>query len=92
MKKLEKSEIDAQLANLPQWRLTNHKLAWSHEFLDFNEAFGFMSRIALKAEKMDHHPEWQNVYNRLEIELWTHDAGGLTQKDFDLAAFISENL
>jgi 4a-hydroxytetrahydrobiopterin dehydratase len=57
-------------------------------FADFNAAWGFMSRVALAAEKADHHPEWTNVYNRVEITLTTHDAGGLTQRDVDLAAFI----
>ncbi len=55
----------------------------------FNEAFGFMTRAALAAEKADHHPEWRNVYNRVEIKLTTHDAGGLTAKDFDLAKAIN---
>ena len=59
-------------------------------FKDFNAAFGFMSRAALKAEKMDHHPEWFNVYNRVEVTLATHDAGGLTQKDIALAAFMDK--
>ncbi|OMH81961.1 putative pterin-4-alpha-carbinolamine dehydratase [Zancudomyces culisetae] len=59
-------------------------------FSGFNEAFGFMSRVALKAEKMDHHPEWFNVYNRVEITLSTHDCQGLSQRDVDLASFIEE--
>tara|TARA_R110002094_G_scaffold87856_1_gene91320 strand:- start:139 stop:429 length:291 start_codon:yes stop_codon:yes gene_type:complete len=57
-------------------------------FKDFNAAFGFMSRAALLAEKMDHHPEWYNIYNRVEVTLATHDAGGVTQKDIDLATFM----
>ena len=60
------------------------------EFKDFNAAFGFMSRVALYAEKADHHPEWFNVYNRVEVTLSTHDAGGVTQKDIDLARFMDE--
>jgi len=58
------------------------------QFKDFNEAVGFMARVALRAEKMDHHPEWSNVYNRVEIILMTHDAGGLSERDIELARFI----
>jgi len=57
-------------------------------FKDFNQAFGFMARVALKAEKMDHHPEWSNVYNKVQITLSTHDCSGLSQNDVDLASFI----
>ena len=60
------------------------------QFADFNEAFGFMGRVALMAEKANHHPEWFNVYNRVEITLSTHDAGGLSQRDIDLARFIDQ--
>ena len=59
-------------------------------FGTFNEAFGFMTRVALKAEKMDHHPEWFNVYNRVEVTLATHDAGGVTERDLQLAAFMDQ--
>ena len=64
----------------------------SLRFADFNEAFGFMTRVALMAEKMDHHPDWFNVYNRVEITLSTHDAGGVTERDIRLARFIDEIL
>lgn len=60
------------------------------KFRDFNEAFGFMSRVALVAERMDHHPEWRNVWNTVEVVLSTHDAGGLTQRDVDLAKRMNE--
>lgn len=60
----------------------------SFKFADFNEAWGFMTRVAMAAEKADHHPEWSNVYNKVEITLSTHDAGGLTAKDIKLAGFI----
>jgi 4a-hydroxytetrahydrobiopterin dehydratase len=60
----------------------------SFKFADFNEAFGFMTRVALAAEKADHHPEWFNVYNRVDIVLATHDAGGLSERDVSLARFI----
>ena len=62
----------------------------SFKFADFNAAFAFMTKVALQAEKMDHHPEWSNVYNRVEITLTTHDAGGLSDKDVTLAAFIDK--
>ena len=60
------------------------------KFKDFNQAFGFMSRVALAAERMDHHPEWRNVWNTVEVVLSTHDAGGLTQRDVDLARTMNE--
>ena len=60
----------------------------SFKFADFNEAWGFMTRVAMAAEKADHHPEWSNVYNKVEITLSTHDAGGVTDKDIKLATFI----
>ena len=60
----------------------------SFRFADFNAAFGFMTRVALKADQMDHHPEWSNVYNKVEIVLTTHDASGVTEKDVTLAAYI----
>ena len=84
-------EIADALEALPGWRRADDPrpaIARSLKFADFNAAFGFMSRVALKAEVMDHHPEWSNVYNRVEVLLTTHDAGGVTQKDIDLARFI----
>lgn len=78
------------LGDLPGWSLAREGKAIERkfEFGDFNEAFGFMARVALLAEKADHHPEWFNVYNRVEITLTTHDAGGLSQRDVDLAHAI----
>jgi 4a-hydroxytetrahydrobiopterin dehydratase len=78
---------DAAVAQLDGWTVDPARpaLARSFHFRDFAEAFGFMSEIAVLAEKMDHHPEWFNVYNRVDVILTTHDAGGVTQRDVDLA-------
>ena len=72
------------------WQLSRggKGISRSFQFTDFNQAWGFMTRVAIKAEKMDHHPEWFNVYNKVCIELTTHDHDGLTEKDFELASFI----
>ena len=86
--KLIPSDIQQQLMHHPQWRLEQQKLSRSILFKDFNEAFGFMSRVALLAEAMNHHPEWFNVWNRVDIQLTTHDAGGISALDFELAAKI----
>jgi 4a-hydroxytetrahydrobiopterin dehydratase len=74
------------------WRALGDRGAWYREFKfkDFSAAFGFMTRVALVAEKRDHHPEWRNVWNKVEITLTTHDAGGITQRDSDLAKDINE--
>ena len=78
------------LASLKGWKKVPKRdaIAKSFRFADFNQAWGFMARVALAAEKADHHPEWSNVYNRVEITLSTHDAGGLSAKDVALANFI----
>ena len=80
----------AALASLEKWKEVPGRdaIQRSLEFADFNQAWGFMTRVALAAEKADHHPEWSNVYNRVEIVLSTHDAGGLSDKDVALAKFI----
>ena len=85
-RKLDESEIRRRLADLPGWELVEGKLRRRFEFRDFVEAFRFMTALALVAEKLDHHPDWSNVYKRVTIELVTHDAGGLTELDFELAA------
>lgn len=73
------------------WTEENNKLKKTFTFKNFSEAFGFMSRVALAAEKMDHHPNWSNVYNRVDIELSTHDAGNIvTEKDRKLAELIDK--
>jgi 4a-hydroxytetrahydrobiopterin dehydratase len=88
--RLSESERTTLLANLCGWTLVSGRdaITRSIRFADFNQAFGFMTRVALMAEKMDHHPEWFNVYNRVDITLSTHDAGGVTEKDAVLARFI----
>ena len=73
------------VAALDGWSVEDGKLHKEYVFADFVEAFGFMSQIAILAEKMDHHPEWSNVYSRIEVFLTTHDAGGITELDFELA-------
>jgi 4a-hydroxytetrahydrobiopterin dehydratase len=87
-KKLEGNERAAALKALPDWRIVDGRDAITRkfQFKDFNEAFGFMTRAALLAEKLDHHPEWFNVYNRVEVTLSTHDAGGITENDVRMAA------
>jgi 4a-hydroxytetrahydrobiopterin dehydratase len=79
------------LAQLDGWQAVEGReaIARKYRFTDFNEAFGFMSRVALMAEKLDHHPEWFNVYNRVEITLTTHDAEGVTELDLTLARFMN---
>jgi 4a-hydroxytetrahydrobiopterin dehydratase len=88
--RLSDTERDVALARLPGWTLREDGLAMTRTFRfgDFAEAFAFMTRVAIHAEKADHHPEWFNVYNRVEITLTTHDAGGLSQRDLALAEVI----
>ena len=89
MIRLSQSDIEEELKNLPGWRIVNEKLHKEFEFANFNEAFGFMTRSAMEIEKMNHHPEWFNVYNRITIELTTHDAGGITKNDVNLAKILN---
>ena len=90
--RLERPEIDARLAKAAGWALAAdaRSIARRFAFGDFNAAFGFMTRVALAAEKADHHPEWFNVYNKVEITLSTHDCGGLSERDVKLAQFIDK--
>ena len=88
--KLSKEALASRLAQLPGWTLRDDKLSRQFSFSDFVEAFGFMSSVALLAEKMNHHPEWSNVYNRVAINLTTHDAGGISNRDFQLAEAINQ--
>lgn len=90
IEKVSAEERTAALAGLPGWREERDggALYKDFSFKDFSEAFGFMARTALLAEQMDHHPEWFNVYNRVEVTLTTHDAGGVTARDIKMAQFM----
>ncbi|MCR1767783.1 4a-hydroxytetrahydrobiopterin dehydratase [Burkholderia glumae] len=90
--KLTSEARKTQLETLPHWSAVPGRdaIQRSLRFTDFNAAFGFMTRVAIKAQEMDHHPEWFNVYNRVDITLSTHDANGLTERDIQLARFIDE--
>jgi 4a-hydroxytetrahydrobiopterin dehydratase len=87
MKKLDTKTRTSAVKKLKGWKEAKggEAIAKSFKFENFNEAFGFMTRVALLADKMDHHPEWFNVYNKLDVTLSTHDAGGVTQNDIDMA-------
>lgn len=84
--RLTEAQIQERLTGVPGWTLDGRRLRRELEFGDFSAAFGFMTRLALAAEKLDHHPDWSNGYGRVSISLTTHDAGGLTELDFRLAA------
>lgn len=89
VEKLDAAARATLAAELPGWTLEGEHLKRSFRFADFVEAFGFMTRVALLAEKADHHPEWFNVWNRVDIALTTHDAGGLSARDVALAKAIN---
>ncbi|MDH3191570.1 MAG: 4a-hydroxytetrahydrobiopterin dehydratase [Nitrosopumilus sp.] len=86
---LSSESIEQELKNLNGWIVKNGKLHKEFEFEGFNQTFGFMTRAAMHIEKMNHHPEWFNVYNRLVVDLTTHDAGGITQNDIKLARILN---
>jgi 4a-hydroxytetrahydrobiopterin dehydratase len=93
VEQLAKKDVDLKLAELNSgaegdWTLRKDKLTKEFKFENFVRAFGFMSSVAILAEKHDHHPEWSNVYDTVDIALTTHEAGGITQRDFDLAKAI----
>ena len=85
---LDESRLAAGMKGLPQWQLRNGRLHREFRFADFSAAFAFMTRVALEAEKLNHHPDWSNSYNRVEIELISHDLGGLSPRDLELASRI----
>lgn len=94
MSRLDTDAVAQALTGLPDWRYSPDRggmISRDFKFGGFVQAFAFMTQVALLAEKHDHHPEWSNVYNRVSITLTTHDAGGLTQKDVDLARWIDRS-
>ena len=88
--KLSQEDISAALNDLPGWSLVNDKLSREFKFANFVEAFGFMTSAAIEAEKMNHHPEWFNVYSKVIVDLTTHEAGGITELDLELARKMNE--
>ena len=87
--KLSDEQIQTELKDLEGWSVVDGKLHKEFQFLDFNEAFGFMARASMHIEKMNHHPEWFNVYNKLVVDLMTHDASGITEDDIKLAKILN---
>jgi 4a-hydroxytetrahydrobiopterin dehydratase len=92
MEKLDPAARATALVSLPEWHTVEGRdaITRTFKFADFNRAFAFMTRAALLAEKLDHHPEWFNVYNKVEVTLSTHDAGGVTHKDIEMAKAMQE--
>jgi|SRR5829696_573233 4a-hydroxytetrahydrobiopterin dehydratase len=88
--KLTDKEIELEVTKIQGWKVVNGKLNKSFEFKDFVEAFGFMTKVAMQAEKMNHHPEWFNVYNKVNIDLVTHDLNGISNYDMKLANAINK--
>ena len=80
--------LTSRARSIPKWEVSSDRIKRSLQFPDFSTAWGFMSRVSLKAEQMDHHPEWKNVYNKVDIELCTHDVAGVSVLDIELAEFI----
>tara|TARA_Y100001968_G_scaffold292445_1_gene297635 strand:- start:382 stop:669 length:288 start_codon:yes stop_codon:yes gene_type:complete len=85
---IEKNQLDSFVRKNPSWTVNNKTIKKEFKFNNFIEAFGFMNKVALLSEKMDHHPNWQNIYNKVTIELTTHDMGGITTNDTKLAEEI----
>ena len=88
---IKKDNLKNQLNKLSnKWSINNKFLTCKYEFINFNNVLSFMNKVGVRCQEMDHHPKWTNVYNKLDIELFTHDKDGLTIKDFDLAMFMDE--
>lgn len=90
IKKLDPTAIETGLKNLSDWQVKNEKLHREYKFADFKTAFQFMTLCAQRAEELDHHPEWFNVYNKVIVDLTTHDAQGISESDFILARSMNE--
>jgi 4a-hydroxytetrahydrobiopterin dehydratase len=88
-KKLSEQEIEREVSKLRGWKVANRKLNQKFEFKNFVQAFGFMTKVAMEAEKLNHHPEWFNVYQKVTIDLVTHDVNGISSYDIKLARIIS---
>jgi 4a-hydroxytetrahydrobiopterin dehydratase len=89
-RKLSEKEIELELSKLDKWKVVDGKISKIFEFGNFVQAFGFMTRVAMEAEKMNHHPEWFNVYNRVKIDLVTHDVNGISNYDIKLANVVDK--
>lgn len=89
IERLTEEQVASELNNLAGWSIKDGKLHKDYEFESFNQAFGFMVRASMEIEKMNHHPEWFNVYNKLSVDLMTHDAGGITKNDIELAKILN---
>ena len=87
---IEKKQLDYFIKKNPSWMIDDKTIKKEFKFDDFIDAFGFMSKVALLSEKMDHHPDWQNTYNKVKINLTTHDKGGITNNDIKLAESIDK--
>ena len=87
---IEKNQLDSFIEKNPSWIIDNKTIKKEFKFENFIEAFGFMSKVALLSEKIDHHPDWQNIYNKVKINLTTHDKGGITTNDIKLAEAIDK--
>jgi 4a-hydroxytetrahydrobiopterin dehydratase len=92
IQKMTSEQIETRLKDVPGWELKNEKLHREFKFKNFVQAFGFMTQVAILAERLNHHPEWSNVYSRVTIDLTTHEAGGISSRDFELAGKINELL
>jgi len=89
LKVLSKDELNKNMDHISNiWSIEGSYLKGSYVFNNFDNAFSFMKKVAIKCEEMNHHPKWTNVYNKLDIELYTHDLGGITEKDFELSSFM----